>query len=285
MTASTLGIYIEKNLKKAKTHEREILRSPEYQLELSFLRRTVLDLARSIRLCEFAASRWHEFNTSYLLPSYLDDIIEAAMAAQVAIENGLLNTARRELRYMLEVAVNIAYVDEIKAGESFEDRINYYRGKGVNKSNVDHVFDLPLRMLGDQKHSFACSVRSSWVKASNYVHLTKRRVDEKLQLREQGISLGFETTAMLKNVVADVHEVCSIVMVLTFETIGPPFTGDLLVDVLDQNDDWTLHASGYVALVDSYFDYKHERQKELEKHVNRRNRRIRFPVSFALCKC
>jgi hypothetical protein len=278
MTASMFSTYQEKNLEKAKTHESEILCSPEYQLELSFLRRTVLDLARTIRACEVVASRWNEFNTNYLLPSYVDDIIEAAMAAQVAIENGLLNTARRELRYMLEVAVNITYVDEIKACESFEDRINHYRGKAVNKSNVDHVFELPLRMLGDQTHSFARSVRSSWVNASNYVHLTKRRVDEKLRLREQGISLGFETTAMLKNVVADVHEVCSIVIVLTFETIGPSFTGDLLVDGLDQNDDWTLHASGNVALVDSYFDYKHERQKELEKHISRRNRRIRFPV-------
>lgn len=279
MATSMFSTYQEKNLDKAKEHESEVLRSPEYQLELSFLRRTVLDLARTIRACELVASRWNEFNTNYLLPSYVDEIIEAAMAAQVAIDNGLLNSARRELRYMLEVAVNITYVDEIKAQESFENRISHYRGNTVNKSNVDHVFDLPLRMLGDQKNSFARSVRNSWVKASNYVHLTKRRVDEKLQLREQGIALGFETTAMLKNVVADVHEVCSIVMVLTFETIGPSFTGDLLVGVLDKNDDWALHASGYVALVDSYFDYKHERQKELEKHIERRNSRILFPVN------
>jgi hypothetical protein len=182
---------------------------------------------------------------------------------------------------MLEVAVNIAYVDEIRAKDSFDERTRYYRSKAVSRSNVDHVFDLPLRLLGDLKTSFATSVRHAWVKASNYVHLTKRRVDEKLQLREQGVTLGFETTEMLKQVVVEVHEACSIVMVLTFETIGPSFTGDVLVGALDEMDDWALHANGYIAAVDSYFDYKHERKDSLDQFVRRRNGRIRFPISVA----
>lgn len=51
---------------------------------------------------------------------------------------------------MLEVIVNIAYVDELRAKDTFDQRISYYRGKGVKKSNVDHIFDLPLRLLGPQ---------------------------------------------------------------------------------------------------------------------------------------
>jgi hypothetical protein len=132
--------------------------------------------------------RWSEFHGNYLLPRHVDDIVEAALTAQLAIENGALNPARRELRYMLEVSVNIAYVDEVKAKESYDDRTKFYRGKGVNKSNVDHVFDLPLRLLGDHKASFATAVRDAWIKGSNYVHLTKRRIDEKLHLRDQGVA-------------------------------------------------------------------------------------------------
>lgn len=263
-----------------RAEEHEIVRqSSDYQAQLSFLRKTVMDLVRSVRLCEVAASRWNEFHQNYLLPTYVDDIVEAALTAQLAIENGALNPARRELRYMLEVAVNIAYVDEIRAKDSFNDRTNYYRGKSANKSNVDHVFDLPLRMLGDQKALFATSVRNAWVKASNYVHLTKRRVDEKLQLRENGVTLGFETTEMLSQVVADVHEACSIVMVLTFETIGPSFTGDILVDELDEQDGWAFHANGFIAKIDSYFDYKYERKDQLDQLIQRRQRRVLFPIS------
>lgn len=255
--------------------------SAEYQAELSFLRITIRDLIQTIRLCEIAASRWQEFPEKYLLPRHFDDIVEAALTAQLAIENGALNPARRELRYMLEVAVNIAYVDEKCAKESFEERIKNYRSKSVNKANVEQVFDLPLRLLGRNKESFALSVRDAWVRASNYVHLTKRRIDEKLQLRELGISLGFETIDMLKEVVAEVHEACSIVVVLTFETIGPSFTGDVLVESLDEQDNWAFHASGYVAMVDSHFDYKHERKDKIENVVQRRNRRIRYPIKVS----
>lgn len=154
--------------------EHAVLRnSEEYQTELSFLRQTIHDLMQSLRICEIAASRWHEFTQNYLLPRHFDDIVEAALTAQLAIENGALNPARRELRYMLEVAVNIAYVDEVRAKDTLDDRVAYYRGRGVKKSNVDHISQLPFRMLGAHKESFSRSVRDAWVKASNYVHLTK----------------------------------------------------------------------------------------------------------------
>ncbi|QVK23304.1 hypothetical protein KHX94_00205 [Shewanella dokdonensis] len=69
------------------------------------------------------------FWKKYLLPRHFDDIVEAALTAQLAVENGALNPARRELRYMLEVAVNVAYVDEIRAKDSFDERVAFYRGK------------------------------------------------------------------------------------------------------------------------------------------------------------
>lgn len=261
--------------RKAKEHD-ELRSRHEYALELEFLRKTIHDLIQTLRLCSFAASRWNEFSEKYLLPRHLDDIVEAALSAQLSIENGALNPARRELRYMLEVIVNIAYVDEVRAKDTFDQRISYYRRKGVKKSNVDHVLDLPLRLLGNHKRTFAKSVQFAWVRASNYVHLTKRRIDEKLRLRDEGIVLGMETIEMLKEIVSEVHEACTIVVLLAFETIGPSFTGDLLVGSLDSNDSWTFHASEYVAIVDSYFDYKHERITRLEEHAARRKERVKY---------
>lgn len=103
-----------------KSAEHEKLRnSEEYESKLGFLRRTIRDLMRTLTACEIAASRWQEFGDKYLLPRHFDDIAEAALTAQLAIENGALNPARRELRYMLEVAVNVAYVDEVRGKDSF----------------------------------------------------------------------------------------------------------------------------------------------------------------------
>ena len=68
-------------------------------------------------------------------------------------------------------------------------------------------------------------------------------------------------------------------MVLAFETIGPSFTGDLLVDNLDQFDDWLFNKSEFIALIDSYFDYKHERQHRLESHAERRQNLVKYWIN------
>lgn len=262
----------------SRASEHDALReSPEYRAELGTMRTAVRHFAESLRMLDFVATRWSAYKENYLLPVYFDEFVEAALTAQLAIENGALNPARRELRYMVEVAVNIAYVDETRSGGSFDERTTYYRSKEVRKQNADHVRDLPLRMLGAYGPLFADSVVQAWVKASNYVHLTKRRVDEKLKLRQQGVTLGFETLAMLQSVVADLHEACSLVLVLNFETIGPLFTGDVMV-ALEDRDDWAFHASGWIALIDSYFDKKYERANYLDSLLQKRAGRIRFPL-------
>lgn len=258
-------------------HE-QMRQSPDYQASLLCLRHTIQGLLRTLQICDIAATRWHFFTENYLFPRHFDDVVEAAITAQLAIENGALNPARRELRYMLEVAVNTAFVDEHWASAKFNERIDFFKSKKVNKRNVDHITELPLRMLGKKREAFIQATRNAWVRSSNYVHLTKRRMDEKLSLRAKGIRLGFETAEMLAEVTLEVHHVCSIVVVLVFETIGPSFTGDILVDGIDSDENWPFHADEFLAVVDSHFDYKHERQKRLESHIERRVRRVRHHI-------
>jgi hypothetical protein len=263
--------------KMAREHEK-LRESPEYQAPLASLRQAVAGLFETLHLCERAATRWSTYGESYLFPRHKDDIGEAALAAQLAIENGALNPARRELRYMLEVAVNTAYVDEAARGLDLDGRISFLRSGRVNARNVDHVRDLPLRMLGGQRDAFIKATREAWVCASNYVHLSKRRIDEKVRLRAEGVGVGFETPQMLAAVANEVHGVCSIVVVLAFETIGPGFTGDILVTGgLDSREAWPFHKSSFIGAVDACFDDKRERQADLASHVARRERRIGRP--------
>jgi len=261
-------------LRMALEHE-EIRESDAYQRPLINLRRTIEGLYRTLHICEIAATRWPVYAERYLFPRHKDDIGEAAIAAQLAIENGALNPARRELRYMLEVAVNTAFVDEEASDLDLDARIDFFRSNRVRKQNVDHIRDLPLRLLGSHREEFIEATRNAWVYSSNYVHLTKRRIDEKVRLRAQGVRLGMETPEMLSTVVREVHDVCSIVAVLAFETLGPSFAGDILVaGGLDQDETWPFHQNRFIAAVDAHFDYKHERQAELAEHVARRDARI-----------
>ncbi|WP_155636985.1 hypothetical protein [Burkholderia multivorans] len=268
--------------KKAKSQE-ELRASEEYQDQLEFLRKTIHDFSETLTDCAFTASRWEQYYGAFLFQRHLDDILEAANMVQLAVELGSLNSARRELRFILEVAVNTAYVDEERSTDSFEERVKFYRGKSVSKQNVDQVKKISLDFMGNGRQKFAEHVVEAWVQASNYVHLTKRQVDEKLALREQGVEKGFETLDMLKNVVDEVHEVCSIVIVLAFNSIGKRATGSLLVNHLDDIDDWVFHANGYVALVDAYYDQKNERQHKLLQHQERRKLRVRYHAVALSC--
>ncbi|WP_396268578.1 hypothetical protein [Ideonella sp.] len=254
----------------------EAYKQPAYQVSLQKMRKTVQALHQTLGLCDFAATRWADYHEKYLLPRHKDEIGEAAVMAKLAIENGALNSSRREMRYMLEVAVNTAFIDETAAPQDLEGRIQFYRGKQVCKNNVDHVRQLPLRMLTEsQRQAFREATSAAWVDASNYVHLTKRRIDEKVKQRAEGVRLGFETPEMLAGVVHSLHDACSIVVVLAFETIGPDLTGDLLVDGrLDTFDDWPFHQNRFVAALDAHFDYRHERQSGLQEHIARRQRRL-----------
>lgn len=264
----------EEQQKLACAHE-EMRESADYQRHLIYLRRTIIGLYETLHISELAATRWPVYAERYLFPRHKDDIGEAAIAAQLAIENGAINSARRELRYMLEVAVNTAFADEEASDLDLAGRIDFFRSKRVAKQNVDHIRDLPLRMLGDEREEFIEATRKAWIHSSNYVHLTKRRIDEKVSLRAQGVRLGLETPEMLAAAVRDVHNVCSIVAVLAFETVGPDFTGDILVNGgLDSTEDWPFHSNRFIAAVDAHFDYKHERQADLANHVARRERRI-----------
>ncbi|CAG4968435.1 hypothetical protein [Novilysobacter luteus] len=261
--------------RRAEEHE-ELRASPEYIQASMAIQRTVRGLFQTLRYCELAVTRWPEYGERFLFPRHQADVAEAVVVAQLAVENGGLNAARRELRYALEVAVNTAYVDEQAASEDLEGKVRFYRGSHVKKQNVDHVQHLPLRLLGSERVSFVNATRAAWVDASNYVHLTKRGMDEKIRLRAEGVRLGLETVEMMSDVAREFHRVCSIFVVLAFESIGPSFTGDILVGGLDENEEWPFHECPFIAAVDAYFDYKHERQDRLMEHRARRTGRTRL---------
>lgn len=249
--------------------------SAEYQKILARANRSVAGLLRTLHVCDLAASRWSWYSEQCVYPRHQDDIGEAILVAQLAMESGALNAARRELRHAIEVAVNTLYVDEVAREEDLDGKIKFFRGSKVNKSNAGHIRDLRLTMLGVDREAFVQVAHQAWVDASNYVHLTKRRMDEKLRLRAEGVHLGVETPEMLARVAEELHLVCCIVVVLTFESIGPDLTGDVLVGWLDADETWPFHDSQFIATVDSHFDYKDERQENLAMHALRRSGRLR----------
>jgi hypothetical protein len=248
--------------------------SQSYSDQSVRLRRILAAFLGTLQQSALVVTRWERFTEHSFLLRHFDDIGEAAVMATLAIENGALNPARREMRHMLEVTVSAAYVDETVSDADFDGRVAFFKSGRVSVRNVDQVAELPFRLLGGEKAAFIQATKDAWVHATHYVHPTKKRLDEKLRLRAGGIALGFETPEMVTAVIDDLFRVFGLIIVLTFETIGPMFTGDLMVDGLDNDDTWPFHADRYVAQVDAHFDYKFERQAELPRIRQRRESRL-----------
>lgn len=252
--------------------------SPEYRAQVERMQRDAVAFAQTLRTAMLAATRAPDFVDNSFFLRNIDDLASSAVMAAFAFREGGLNAGRRELRFLLELGVQAAYVDEKSASTDFATKIKVF--DRIKKPNsVDHIKDLALPMLSDARDRFTKHVVKSWARASSYVHPTRKQLEETLALRARGISPGFETHDELRVCADALFHACAIGVVLAFHVVGQSFTGDMLVDCLDRNDGWPFHASPFVANVDAAFDYKCERQDHLAVVAARRADRVRDDIT------
>lgn len=95
-------------------------------------------------------------------------------------------------------------------------------------------------------------------------------------MAERGVSPGFETAEELRQSNDELFEVFALVIVLLFHAIGPSFTGDVFeAGGLGERDEWSFHGHRFVAALDEHFDYKAERQANLQAIKERRAKRLK----------
>lgn len=266
----------EKTARRSEAHA-DLRETPEYRAQVRRMQECVVAFAQTLRMAMLAATRAPKFvDNSFFLRNF-DDLVSSAGIAAFAFGEGGLNAGRRELRFLLELSVQAAYVDETSGKADFAAKIDLFdRRKKPN--SVAHIKDLPLTMLGDARDRFVRHVVRSWARASEYAHPTRHQLEEKLELRARGVSPGFETAHELRVCVDALFHACAASIVIGLHVVGPSFAGDMLVDGLDSVDAWPFHASPFIAKIDAAFDYKHERKERLAEITLRRATRVRDDV-------
>lgn len=251
--------------------------TPEYRAQVIRMQKCVVAFAQTLRMAMLVATRAPEFVDNSFFLRNVDDFVSSASMAAFAFGEGGLNAGRRELRFLLELSVQAAYIDEASRKADFATKIEVF-ARRKKPNSVDHVKDLPLTMLGDARDRFVRHLMKSWARASEYAHPTRHQLEKKLELRARGVSPGFETADELRVCIDALFHACAAGIVLGFHIIGPSFAGDMLVDGLDSVDTWPFHTSPFIAKIDAEFDYKHERKERLTEIVSRRAARVRDDV-------
>jgi hypothetical protein len=128
--------------------------SKRYQDAQTHLSRLLGDFSLTLRLSAFYFTRYSHAR-QWIQQANADDLLESVVAIPLLVEQGIFNSARRELRYLLEALVKFVYVDQQLPGEaSLQERISLLGDNAkVPRSSVDPIDRMTLRLVADPTSS------------------------------------------------------------------------------------------------------------------------------------
>tara|TARA_R110000744_G_scaffold158819_1_gene274859 strand:- start:17394 stop:18347 length:954 start_codon:yes stop_codon:yes gene_type:complete len=264
-----------KRVEAKQEQHKAIVEAPEYRLQLARLEQLTFDFIGALRLCWFASTRADDWVDKSLFMRSIDDLMQSAVMIRTAVHEGARNSARRELRYMIELAIKSLYVDQHMPTSSLEHRLIFFDRK-LDPASIAPVKNLEFHILGTlDAETVVKKLLAAYSRACGYVHPSVFQIEERLELATKGISPGFETADELCQSNDEVFEAYSLTLVLLFEAIGGSFAGDIWeTGGLGDRDDWVFHGHPLVAALDEHFDYKAERQDRLQAIKGRRAKRL-----------
>jgi hypothetical protein len=242
--------------------QKEVSSSPEYHNEVKFISRVTGDLVRLLQVCNVYSTRAGAYSENSIVVRSTEDLAQSVLAAWKLIQDGLINPVKRELRYVIESQIKYLFVDQqTESGKpltKLDERLDYLQ------ANVDSSVDVRLQLKlhlfhPDDAKQFVAELYDAYRECCAYVHVSRRQIEERLQLAEAGRSLGFETADELRKIGHLMFRVYDMALALYFHGYGASMTGDVFITVLDDWPAWKFHKGKYVKIVSAYYDYKHER--------------------------
>lgn len=248
----------------------------EREQEASVLKDISLDFIRALRFVVMDTQRASDFPESHLLHYIYQDFLESALAIPSLVHNGMLNVARRELRFMIEAALKLCFIQQQYYSSSVGDKLSKYEQTldsasiSIKKKVICHMINKELRGEFDDE------IGRLYREISQYVHLTHSNLVEKIAHSKEGKIVGFESLDDLKGLALLVSRSLAVVLVLIFHSVPSYIAGDYFVESDGSTVGNYFVRSRFVANIDSAFDYKQERKENLETIKALRESRVEF---------
>src|SRR4051812_15723919 len=74
----------------------------------------------------------------------IDDIIQSVISIEIVAKEGVTNTCRRELRYLIELSLKSCLIVNSSIGQSFEEQIDDYENL-LNSPNINPINSILFR--------------------------------------------------------------------------------------------------------------------------------------------
>ncbi|RPD96207.1 hypothetical protein EGM88_10605 [Aureibaculum marinum] len=230
---------------KTSDWKENVYSSQQYQQEIKALETISMDFVNTIRTISIYSTRGGDIYTNFLCIRTIDDLIQSAIGIKTMIENGIHNTVRRELRYLIEMTTKYVLVDYEKMGESFSTKTEYLRDN-VPNSSIEVVEDYSTPFSGDLKNQFRSEIKDFFYKSCAYVHPSKKQIDEQMNDYKRGNTIGFESAKMFTEINKMVFRAYDMILVMVFHSFGHSMSKDLFEQIFDEDSKWKFHKGKYV---------------------------------------
>lgn len=221
-------------------------------------------------------SRSSTYKDSHLLSYLVQDLLQSAVSILTLGTEGLVNVARREVRFILEATIKLCYVQQKEYHLSIPEKIERFDTE-LKSQRISVNRELDLHFLSDEwRQTFIEECGRIYGLTSSYVHLTPAQLNERIAAVDAGRTSGKESKEDLEDLNLLVARGLAASLVLLFHSVPQHVAGDFLVDMNGDAPQWYFAGSRFIAAIDSQFDYKHERQSRLQEIQTLRNAKVFF---------
>ena len=239
------------------------LNSEKYKRELTRLIEMRMSVIYCLHFCYANSTRDGVSGERNFFLRMLDDILQSIISIEMLAKEGIVNTCRRELRYLVELSIKSHFIVANSNKTKFLDQVKEYENL-LNSSNINPINTLFLDYFEPEiQKEFKTFTKKLYGYLSSYTHSTTHQIKERLERAESQRSIGFEGTAELRTLNNDFEKVLIVVIVFIFHSVAQYVVGDFMVDPNGETLKWYFNKSRYINLIDEKFDYKFERQDKL----------------------
>jgi hypothetical protein len=250
---------IEHLKEKQEQHDQRQFKSQEYIQGIKYLHSITVDFINTLRCISFYSTRADDIYKEFFTISVIDELIESSIAISYLSEQGIYNPLKRELRYLLELTVKSVGIDYNMMGKSLSKKIEYFQNK-VPRSSIEYIETYRLPFNDTENNEFKSDIKDLYYKSSSYVHPSKKQFIERLNNKQKGNYIGFDTAEMLTKFNKLLFRAYDIIITLIFHGFGELMTGDLFIQIFDDQKKWKYHKGKYVEKYSHLFDYKAEKK-------------------------
>lgn len=243
-----------------------LCRSPGFETASRRTAKLVSDYALALNAVSLMSTRWGGYGQARLSVRMLDFFLESAISALSLVREGMLNPARREMRFLLEASIKAWWCDCVEPGGAVETKVRFLDDLGAARFR-DVVETIEPRLLDvSTKTALLQLVTDLYARLSTHVHASTSGIGVDIRRFEKGQYVGFETIADVNRANDLFAQVLDVSLAATFESFDAGLVGDIFVTLLDKEPKWSFHRLPLVQAISHHFDYKAERTRAEAGH-------------------